>query len=43
MPIYRGLKRSNPIVLSAVAFIFFAMTGCATLQNGRGWGSHGHR
>jgi hypothetical protein len=38
MAIYRGLKRSNPIVLLGVAFIFFAMTGCATLQNGRGWG-----
>jgi hypothetical protein len=38
MPIYYGLKRSNLMVLLAVAFIIFAMTGCATLQNGRGWG-----
>ncbi len=38
MPIYYGLKRSNLMVLLAVAFIIFAMTGCGTLNNGRGWG-----
>ena len=38
MPIYRRLKRFNPMALLAVTFIFFAMTGCGTLQNGRGWG-----
>jgi membrane-associated phospholipid phosphatase len=36
LPIYCGLKRYNPIVL--LVSIVFAMTGCATLQNGRGWG-----
>ena len=38
MPTYYSLKRPNPMVLLGVAFIVFTMTGCATLQNGRGWG-----
>jgi membrane-associated phospholipid phosphatase len=38
MAIYYGLKRSNLMVLLAVAFTIFAMTGCGTLNNGRGWG-----
>jgi membrane-associated phospholipid phosphatase len=38
MPIYYGLKRSNLMVLLAVAFIIFAMTGCGTLKNGQKWG-----
>ena len=38
MPIYSGLKRSSRMVLLAVAFIIFTMTGCGTLQNGRRWG-----
>ena len=35
---YCGLKRSNLIALFEVAFILFALTGCGTLSNGRGWG-----
>ena len=38
MPACYSLKRSNPLVLLAVALTVFTMTGCATLQNGRGWG-----
>ncbi len=38
MSIYCGPKRSNRMVLFAVTFILFALTGCGTLQNGRGWG-----
>ncbi len=38
LPIRPGLKRSNLVVLWAVAFIVFTMTGCGTLQNGRRWG-----
>jgi membrane-associated phospholipid phosphatase len=38
MPTYCGLKRSNLMVLFAVIFILFAVTGCGTLSNGRGWG-----
>lgn len=38
MPIYYGLKRSNLMVLLAVAFIIFTMTGCGTLKNGQKWG-----
>jgi hypothetical protein len=38
MPIYSGLKRSRRMVLLAVAFIIFTMTGCGTLQNDRRWG-----
>jgi hypothetical protein len=38
MPIYRRLKRFNRMILLAVTFISFAMTGCGTLQNGRRWG-----
>jgi membrane-associated phospholipid phosphatase len=38
MPIYSGLKRSNLMVLFGVTFILFVLTGCGTLQNGRGWG-----
>lgn len=37
LPIFRGVKRSNLTVL-AVTFTLIAMTGCGTLQNGRGWG-----
>jgi hypothetical protein len=37
LPIYLGLKRSNRMVLLAVAFIVFTVTGCGTLKNGRGW------
>jgi membrane-associated phospholipid phosphatase len=33
-----GLKRSNLMVLLAVIFILFTLTGCGTLSNGRGWG-----
>jgi membrane-associated phospholipid phosphatase len=38
MPTYCGLKRSNLMVLFAVIVILFAVTGCGTLSNGRGWG-----
>ena len=38
IPIYNGLKRSNLMVLLAVAFIIFATTGCGTLKNGQKWG-----
>jgi membrane-associated phospholipid phosphatase len=38
MPTYCGLKRSNLMVLFAVIFILFAVTGCGTLSNGKGWG-----
>lgn len=38
LPICRRVKRSNLMVLLAVALIIFTMTGCGTLQNGRGWG-----
>jgi membrane-associated phospholipid phosphatase len=38
MPTYYGLKRSNRMVLFTVTFILFAVTGCGTLSNGRGWG-----
>jgi membrane-associated phospholipid phosphatase len=38
MPAYFGLKRSNLMVLFAVTFILFAVTGCGTLQNGQKWG-----
>jgi len=38
MPSYYGLKRSNPMVLFAIAFVLFAVAGCGTLSNGRGWG-----
>jgi hypothetical protein len=33
-----NLRRSKSVVLLAVAAIFFALTGCGTLRNGRGWG-----
>jgi membrane-associated phospholipid phosphatase len=32
------LKRSKSMVLLAVPIIFFVVTGCGTLKNGRGWG-----
>jgi membrane-associated phospholipid phosphatase len=32
------LKRSKSMVLLAVTIIFFVVTGCGTLRNGRGWG-----
>ncbi len=35
---YRCLKRFNLMTLFAAAFILFAVTGCGTLSNGRGWG-----
>ena len=35
---YCGLKHSNPVALFALAFVLFAMAGCGTLSNGRGWG-----
>ena len=38
MPSYCGLKRSNLMVLFAITFILFAVAGCGTLSNGRGWG-----
>ena len=38
MSTYCGLKRSNLMVLLAVTFILFAVAGCGTLSNGRGWG-----
>ncbi len=38
MPTYWGLKASKLIVLLEIAFIFFILTGCGTLNNGRGWG-----
>jgi membrane-associated phospholipid phosphatase len=38
LPICRGVKHSNLRVLLAAAFMVFAMTGCGTLYNGRGWG-----
>ena len=38
MSSYRALKRSNLMVLFAVAFVLFAVAGCGTLSNGRGWG-----
>jgi membrane-associated phospholipid phosphatase len=38
MPTYCRPKRFNLMVLFAVAFILFAVTGCGTLSNGRGWG-----
>jgi membrane-associated phospholipid phosphatase len=38
MPTYCDLKRSNLMVLFVVIFILFAVTGCGTLSNGRGWG-----
>ena len=38
MPFPRGWKHFNLRVLLAAAFIAFTMTGCGTLQNGRGWG-----
>jgi membrane-associated phospholipid phosphatase len=38
MPAYFVLKRSNLMVLFAVTFILFAVAGCGTLSNGRGWG-----
>jgi len=38
MPTCCGLKRSHLMVLFAVTIIFFAVTGCGTLSNGRGWG-----
>ncbi|HYA93619.1 MAG TPA: phosphatase PAP2 family protein [Thermodesulfobacteriota bacterium] len=38
MPTCCGLKRSHLMILFAVTFILFAVTGCGTLSNGRGWG-----
>ena len=38
MSTYCGLKRPNRMVLFAVTLILFPVTGCGTLQNGRGWG-----
>jgi membrane-associated phospholipid phosphatase len=38
MPTNCGLKRSNRIALFEVAFVLFAVVGCGTLSNGRGWG-----
>ena len=38
MPACCGLKRSHLMILFAVTFILFAVTGCGTLSNGRGWG-----
>jgi membrane-associated phospholipid phosphatase len=38
MPTYCGLKHSNLMVLLGVTFALFAVTGCGTLSNGRGWG-----
>ena len=33
-----GVKHSNSTVLLAAAFMILTMTGCGTLENGRGWG-----
>jgi membrane-associated phospholipid phosphatase len=38
LPTCRGVRRPNLTVRLAVAFILVTMTGCGTLQNGRGWG-----
>jgi membrane-associated phospholipid phosphatase len=38
MLIYYGLKRSNLMILLAVVFVSLSVTGCGTLDNGRGWG-----
>ena len=38
MPTCCGLKRSHLMILFAVTFILFAVTGCGTLSNGREWG-----
>jgi hypothetical protein len=35
---YRNLKRSDIMVPLAMIFIMLCVTGCGTLQNGRGWG-----
>jgi membrane-associated phospholipid phosphatase len=35
---YGSLKRSHLIILLAVIFISLSVTGCGTLNNGRGWG-----
>jgi hypothetical protein len=38
MRTYYGLKRSNLMVLFVVILILFAVMGCGTLSNSRGWG-----
>jgi len=38
VPTCCGLKRSHLMILFAVTFILFAVAGCGTLSNGRGWG-----
>ena len=38
MSTYCRHKGSNLMILLAVTFIVFAVTGCGTLSNGRGWG-----
>jgi membrane-associated phospholipid phosphatase len=35
---YGNLKRSHLIILLAMIFISLSVTGCGTLNNGRGWG-----